>query len=536
MVNHAMAFGTRDLNPHFFIYPSLSFYVLFLLYAVLFVLGRLAGLFASTDDFLRLFFTDATLFYLPGRWIVALSGAASAWLAYELGRRCYGKHAGVVAASILAFSVLHVQYSHFLKTHVPGGLLAAGALCYAWSIYHYRGRPKHYALAGVLAGLAASTIYHAGFVAVSPVIAHLLHVLHHREVKERFWSPKLVILLGSASLAFVFTTPFALLDWRTFLSDLANTADLYYGGGAWEQGVVFPFTSLIEGFGQPLGLLVLLGLGYAVSRRAPANLILASQPLFLGLFLMAFRIKESQHMLVAYPALSILAGSLLADATGWLFARAPRWRTIGLVAMSSGILLPPAWVAVVQSYAYTQPDPRTLAKEWVEQNVPYGTGIVMDSGKYYFGAFGPPLPPSRWTLDRLVERSRASSVLTDARRRQGTRRAAYSGEATYFELQRKALAGMPGYDIFQLLHDVGSFPSDFLSYEAYVQENVRYAILNEGLWRQYLPGEHAALQWPEKAAEYRRFYETVVRHGRRIKEFRSPHWEGFSDLVIYELR
>src|SRR5262249_49500802 len=32
LVNHAVAFGTGDLNPHFFGYPSLYMYVLFVIY------------------------------------------------------------------------------------------------------------------------------------------------------------------------------------------------------------------------------------------------------------------------------------------------------------------------------------------------------------------------------------------------------------------------------------------------------------------------------------------------------------------------
>ena len=54
IVNHAMAFGTGDLNPHYFIYPSLYMYVLFIVYGMTYIGGRLLGAFGSTDDFIRL--------------------------------------------------------------------------------------------------------------------------------------------------------------------------------------------------------------------------------------------------------------------------------------------------------------------------------------------------------------------------------------------------------------------------------------------------------------------------------------------------
>src|SRR4029453_17868079 len=56
LVNHAMVFGTGDLNPHFFGYPSLYIYVLFVIYGLSYVIGWLTGVFTSTNDFVRLFF------------------------------------------------------------------------------------------------------------------------------------------------------------------------------------------------------------------------------------------------------------------------------------------------------------------------------------------------------------------------------------------------------------------------------------------------------------------------------------------------
>src|SRR6266404_5286496 len=111
LVNHAVAFGTGDLNPHFFGYPSLYIYVLFLIYALSYVIGWLTGVFTSTNDFVRLFFNDVTLFYLPGRLIAALSWVMSVGIVYLLGRRAYNIRVGLIAAAFLTFSVLHVTFS-----------------------------------------------------------------------------------------------------------------------------------------------------------------------------------------------------------------------------------------------------------------------------------------------------------------------------------------------------------------------------------------------------------------------------------------
>ena len=56
IVNHAVAFGRGDLNPHYFNYPSLFMYIMFVIYGLIYVVGWLTGIFASTVDFARLFF------------------------------------------------------------------------------------------------------------------------------------------------------------------------------------------------------------------------------------------------------------------------------------------------------------------------------------------------------------------------------------------------------------------------------------------------------------------------------------------------
>ena len=45
VVNRAIRFGSGDLNPHFFYYPALYMYVLFIVSGGYFVFGKLTGRF-----------------------------------------------------------------------------------------------------------------------------------------------------------------------------------------------------------------------------------------------------------------------------------------------------------------------------------------------------------------------------------------------------------------------------------------------------------------------------------------------------------
>ena len=87
IMTRALAFGTGDLNPHNFLYPSLYFYVLFLWESLTFAALRTAGVYGSLAEFTRAFFVDPSWIYLSGRWLSALCGTLTLVATYRLGSR-----------------------------------------------------------------------------------------------------------------------------------------------------------------------------------------------------------------------------------------------------------------------------------------------------------------------------------------------------------------------------------------------------------------------------------------------------------------
>ena len=63
VVNHALAYASGDLNPHFFKIPPLTSYVLFGTYGIFFLVGKIFSIFTSIADFERLFFQNPLVFY-----------------------------------------------------------------------------------------------------------------------------------------------------------------------------------------------------------------------------------------------------------------------------------------------------------------------------------------------------------------------------------------------------------------------------------------------------------------------------------------
>jgi hypothetical protein len=336
------------------------------------------------------------------------------------------------------------------------------------------------------------------------------------------------------AFGFLLGTPFAILDWHTIIGDLSSSASVVYHGGIWERGTFFPFTSLVKSVGAPVGFLALLSLGYALFRRRPADLVLLSMPLFLGGFLMLFSVKEPHHMLIAFAPILLLSASLLVDLVTW-FVRSRLIQSVTLTLATLVLIALPAQNSFQRSYRMSMPDTRTLAKDWIEKNIAPNSKILMDSGKYYLGIYGPPLPLSRWTLEQLIARGDPTTRLVLASR-DGTRRTGYSREATYFREQLRTLDDQPGYDVIQILHDSGSQRPNVRDLEEYLGLGVQYVITSSYVTGNYSLNSETARLHPEMAAKYRNFYEALDKRGTLIKEFGPSEKIAGPNLRIYKLQ
>src|ERR1017187_10227355 len=115
-----LSFHPLQLNPHFFAYGSLPFY---LTKALSSFLAEVSGhdWFSSYDGVVHV-----------GRFLSALAGALTVLLVAAVGRRLYGQKAGLLAGFLLALAVLHVQTSHFASTYVALTLFVLLALLVAF--------------------------------------------------------------------------------------------------------------------------------------------------------------------------------------------------------------------------------------------------------------------------------------------------------------------------------------------------------------------------------------------------------------------
>ena len=115
-------FSSGDLNPHFFNYPSLFFYINALGDAAYYYGGKLAGNFQTPGDLLpplslAMGVTEAQLpgAILFGRLITVVFGLGSVLLVFEIGRRLSGHTlVALLAALMLAVSPTNIALNRFI--------------------------------------------------------------------------------------------------------------------------------------------------------------------------------------------------------------------------------------------------------------------------------------------------------------------------------------------------------------------------------------------------------------------------------------
>src|SRR6185503_5860876 len=97
---------------HWFAHPATpQLYLLAGIYAVIFVVGWVAGVFKGAADFRQLYYTDPTVFFFSGRILSSLFDLGTIFLVYKIGRRLGGPVAGLIAAAVVALSPLHIWLS-----------------------------------------------------------------------------------------------------------------------------------------------------------------------------------------------------------------------------------------------------------------------------------------------------------------------------------------------------------------------------------------------------------------------------------------
>ena len=407
LVHHALAFGMGDLNPHYFNYPSFLMYLLFAVYSGFYVFARVFGIVASAFDFSLMFFTDPTPFYIIGRTITVLFGTATLFLVYLIGKRLYSRTAGLVAALIMAVMPVHALSSHYITTDVPMTFFVTAAAYFSVRILE-EGRAKHYILAAVMTGLAAGSKYNGVLAAVFILAAHVVRMKGLRSRVRSLIEKKLVLAGLIVVITFFVVSPFCFLDFNTFVKDLRfdslHVRKGVYGtssGVTWARYAGVLFTDELYSWPHPLinpaGVLLLSGIVYALYRRGQKEAVVGLFPLVFFAVIGSWSVVNRKYILPLLPSCAVFSGMLFAGLCGGVSRQRLR-RTAAWVCLIL-LLAVPFRNCVLNAYVMSREDTRTMARKWIEENIPEGTLIALewDTNETV------PLDESRQSIEEKIE-------------------------------------------------------------------------------------------------------------------------------------
>ena len=382
-----------DPNPHIFHKGSLYYYFLLLVLAPFFALIKLFHL--STENYERLV-AQVTLI---ARIATACTGAFGVLVMVRIGKRLRGSQAGILAAFLLAVNMLYAGYSHFAYMEVP--MLVLLMLSLYWALrYADTGTVRDLRLSAFFGGLAASAKYNA----VVPVLVFIL-ILHisragresgFRAKWRRLLSKEFFVSLGLMGLGFFLGTPFAVLDFRTFIAYLIKQSFVSREGykvftSSYAWGACLEL--LVKGLGAPMAIAAFCAFAAAFiqwfkNRSVKAACILFP-PLLYYIYIGSWRLAAIRYLLPMIPF--ILLSFLLVD------VRSIR-KSIRTPVLSAfvGVCLFTAVQTFLGVRQFTS-DTRVSAEKWIAENIPSGGKVEMYAYKTYLPKF-----PDRIAAYRMI--------------------------------------------------------------------------------------------------------------------------------------
>ena len=375
----AVDFLGGDLSPGFFNYPTLFMYAAGAAYAGYCAPRILTGEVVSLAACGATWHADWVPFFIIPRILSALAGIWTIWLVYRIGARLIDGTAALAAALFLAFAFLHVRDSHFGVTDVPMAALVMAAIL-ALVRAHDAPSCRRFAIAGALAGLAASTKYNALFLAAPAIVS---------QIDARRLDSRLPVFGAAMGGAFLAGSPFVLIDRARFWADATSeAAHLAAGNGIiLDIGWRHHFTvSLWYGMTWPLLAAALVGaVAMIVMSPRRAALLLAFPIVYYAVAGRGYTVF-ARYMIPVVPFLCLTAGFALSQ----LAARLGRTRGSAVAAVTAlALVAPSAWKSIQLDRLLMRTDSRVLAAEWIGSHVRKGSSLYQ-TGSIYVQTQVPP--------------------------------------------------------------------------------------------------------------------------------------------------
>jgi len=364
VLNISSQLTLKDLNPHYYSYSGLTFYLNYFS-------THLLSLFHFNMDPVHRLLVQRLWNVFWGTLTILLCF----WSAKELFNN---KRAGFIAAAFMSILPLHVWDSHLGTTDI--GFTFWTVFAFLMSIKAYK-KPsmKYFFLGGLVVGFAIGVKYNGALAGISFLTAALLALLEHRISWQK------VILFGGlafsgAVIAFFISSPYLFLDYHHtiagFLTEYKHTTgsghfgfDLSAAGWQYHPYVYQLFVAFPFSLGFLLWMASFAGIIFFIYKSHFNKILLGLSFAALYFFIFAsWKLVPLRYYLPLIPVLIIISSFLFDQ----LLTRTTKWGFVVLV-----LVFAYTFVFSATTTHRFKHDTRLEAASWVVHNLKPGSQIFL---------------------------------------------------------------------------------------------------------------------------------------------------------------
>ena len=454
-------------------------YILAVEYGMYYVIGWIFNLFQSPDDFAVKIIRDPYPLFMLGRITSAVFGTGSVWLTYLVGKQLYSRSVGVIAALFLCFNTVNIELSHYARVDACFCFVVLAAFYWIAKIASDdRQSLFWYAFAGILSGIAFQNKMQA-IILLFPFAYAYFSRFHWKEYLKALFAKAVFVFCLAYLLGLVIGNPAVLVAPISFVKGMVG-----WGSGAYTTPVnetvsTIGFLVYIKYFYRELGipqvLLALASLALVLFFRQRRDLLLLSFILpFYGLMGASKYLVSWSYMIPLMPFLYLLMAKTLNDGFK-RFACFSCWKQF--VARSVILLLLMIYPVVnvwKLDLSFSGKNTRVLAKEWIEENIPFGSKILMDSGKT-INSFSPLIAENKESIQRTLTRKKRE--IETGSLRDPSKIVDMGGTLKYFSMLMQTVPE-ESYDIVSTNFGLDVEPVDY-----YIKNGYHYFVISQAMMK-----------------------------------------------------
>jgi len=381
-------FKTGDLNPHFFNYPTLFFYLNAIAYTPYYIIGKAIGVFSSRLDILSpiILTMGTTKSPLPSsiilsRLVTVIFGSLTIIMMFFIGKELTNRTSvGLLSAFLMAVCPVNIIHSRFIT---PDTFLVFFITTSIYSIIlvYKKGSFWNYILSGICIGFTISSKYNGALIILPLIFAHILRYKKESIIKIE----NLIIALEVCVITFIITTPFSIFDFHKFITDVTFESKHYYSGHAGMEGNALQYyTNYMLKTMFIIFIFSLLEIIRSYYFHLKEYIIFSIFPICYFIFICNFKVVNDRTFLPLTPFLFVFASSFIIK----IYYIINKLKILEInkitlkiiiVLVSVSVFIQPIKIIYKDILEINKIHDHDIAREWIYNNIHVGKKIAIES-------------------------------------------------------------------------------------------------------------------------------------------------------------